>query len=581
MYSAKKWMTFLAYLVFSYLAFITIETHAVSKMVRFQVTGTTNLVKKNILRHLRTLDHNTFQQDEVALNYQVLRSKKSIYSILQAHGYFKPRIQVNIQKSRQGLQVNYHIDPGPVLFISKIHIQLLGEGKKDKKLETLVQILIKKRNQPMSTENYQNLKRNLYKGVISKGYINAQWEKNVVDVDLKHYSSTITLIIDTKTQYTVKSIQLAKNPIDRKLLKKLLPYSKGSPYQLQDIFQAETQLKNLGYFQEVFTQLPARIPSSQIPLFIHLKAAAPFHHKMGIRIGTGLVYALEGELFARYLNSQGHQAGIMGHISNTNQKVLGIYTIPSFQSNFQAYHIQGVLEKQSLDSLGTCYQQFILNSTKLSFNSHLNHFLKIHRECVPQGDQLADFISYFFIGGFSLEHTRFNWFQARHNYKVYFNIQAALKPIFSEVSFLKPELQADYFLYLAPWVKQSYLIFRTRLGFLHTNAIEKLPLSFNFYAGGDEYPRGYTKYKLQKYLTIFSAEYRQLLIGAFYLTPFIDVSYERNVQPNPFKISSGISLLLWIPTIGQLEISWVKKHSTSDTVSSNTHWTGRVSMRDI
>jgi len=80
---------------------------------------------------------------------------------------------------------------------------------------------------PMTTKNYQKIKRTLYKLSILEGYLDATWKTHTIVIDPTAYTATITLTLDTGHQYKVGHIHFIGTSLQEKCLKRYITFTEG------------------------------------------------------------------------------------------------------------------------------------------------------------------------------------------------------------------------------------------------------------------------------------------------------------------------------------------------------------------
>ncbi len=94
--------------------------------LKFKISGVDKDISKNITARLTDIYKNqSFLQDaNPVIEGQI---KQAMYPF----GYFAPRIRI-LNKSKSALQV--HINPGPQMRVTSIHLSLSGEGEQNAQL---------------------------------------------------------------------------------------------------------------------------------------------------------------------------------------------------------------------------------------------------------------------------------------------------------------------------------------------------------------------------------------------------------------------------------------------------------------
>lgn len=529
----------------------------------YSIQGITGSILNNVNIRLKETKKELVTPDALQVQSWYLQSQQVIQNTLKAFGYFKAEVHAQLDKNLSGYHARYHITLGPLLLISQLNIQLQGDGEQNKILQNIIKELSSKKGQGMTTETYQFIKRTLYKTAMAEGYLDAAWTQHVVLINMQNYTATINLTLNTGAQYKIGNIQFAENPLNTDFLMRYLPFKKGDPYRLSEILNVQTILKNTGYFQQASIHTPVGNKTHAIPLKILLSPAPKYYYTVGGGLSTDLGAHFKAEGLIRRVTASGHQIAATAQFSRTQKSFLGLYTIPGDLPNEQQHHIQVERTQHYLNQIKADIYLIGWLFTHQYGKWKVTRFLNLHQETFKNPSDINPTKVFLLMPGLNISQIKTDWYKTIHNYKIHLQIQGAIKPLLSNINLLKSECEVTYFGSLKKWSQYSYVVSRIRLGHIFTDDFEKTPPSLAFYAGGHRYPRGYEEYKLGKNLFSTSIEYRHHLMGLFYLTPFFDISNTSYQEKAFFKGSTGIGLCLWYPSIGNIEVSYVKPYNPS------------------
>lgn len=542
-------------------------TQNVSIKFDYTIKGVPDTVLSVIHSKLKEFEKSTNRLTKNNIRSYYLASKKEIYNTLQALGYFKATIQSHLENNNNHYSATYTIKLGSALTITHLNIQLIGDGKQDNLLQQLVNKLNEKKGCLMSTENYQILKRELYRIMIAEGYLDAQWKEHTVIIDPVKYTATINLSMETGHQYQTGPITFRQKLFSAAFLKHYVTFKEKSPYRLQDLQALQATLKNTGYFQKATIKIPSHPTHHEIPINIDLVPVPKHYHAIRIGYSTNVGFRIKAEKSIRYLNDRGHQATLMGEYSFTHPiTLLGVYSIPGVLAASQQYHIQLGYNQHYVADTPTKVGTFGLFSVRQYPAWNLTSFLKYHYEAFPENSAShIDDYAHLFIPGFIAYVSQINWLEGMHNYEIHLHTQAASRAFLSTIDLFRTEYKLNYFgeysNYLHWWKQYSYLLLRMRLGYTFIPSLQKKLPSFGLYAGGLQYPRGHQEYQASNALFSCTLEYRHCLGNLLYLNFFTDIHPQVNNNHLHLTNSSGIGLALWTPMIGIAEVSLVYKNS--------------------
>jgi translocation and assembly module TamA len=153
----------------------------------------------------------------------------------------------------------------------------------------------------------------------------------------------------------------------------------------------------------------------------------------------------------------------------------------------------------------------------------------------------------------------------RDGYILNFEGRGSYEAVFSDVSFLQFRATAKGIKQL-PWQWAGRLIGRAELGLMTVSDFSQLPVSYRFFAGGDQSVRGYDYKEIGptdasgavlggRYLGAFSIEYEQPVTETWGIAAFVDTGSVTDTFNVAFKTGVGLGVR-WHTLIGPLRVDF-------------------------
>jgi translocation and assembly module TamA len=511
---------------------------------QYQIHGVNDPLLANIKAYLSELKN----------PQQYQQAPDLIRKALQPFGYFKPRIKTSLQKQNDFVQAVYDIEPGPVLHITKVNLQVTGPGASDPTLQALLQKFPLQIGQPLTTPAYDQAKQLLFNTAEQQGYIAAQLTTHEIAIDLKHYTATVTLHLNTGKRHYFGAIHFSQNPYDENFLRRYLSFKEGDPYSTVQLFNLQNTLSNSGYFkQATVAPIHEQAYNQQIPIAVTLTPVASRSYTLGAGYGTDTgPRALFGADWRRVTDS-GQRFSTQLQVSPVQSVLQATYTIPGAKPATDKYTVNSSLMENRLDQ-GT-------SITKQLGVAAIN----------TQGDwqrtvALTEQLEQFQFTGQKAQNSKLlipsvTWIYQHADDPIYthegqrfsFRVQGSTQTLLSSTSFIQSEVQEKY---IHSFNENSRIILRGDVGYTAVENLQTFPLSLRFYAGGTQSMRGYDYQTIGpgRYLAIGSAEYQHRIYGKFSGAVFYDWGNAFDTYPITPEHSTGVGIV-WASPLGPMELT--------------------------
>jgi len=412
-----------------------------------------------------------------------------ITNALQPFGYYRPAIKSNlIQPTPNQWLATYTIDSGPPLRIGLFDFVISGEMKDDPEFKTLIETTPLHQGDIFNHVTYESIKSNLAKLAAERGYFKAVFTKHRVEIDLKTYEARIYLHYDGGLRYRFGDVQIKQDVLKEDLLKRYIPFEKGSPYSLNQVIDLQQALNDSDYFKivEVSPGQP-QVDTNEVPITVKLEPRKRNRYSFGLGYGTDTGARTKFGWEIPRVNKSGHRFSTEAKLSELGYSLSAQYRVPVLnpRTDQMIYSIGEVNEKTDIS-----------DSTVRTVGAALNRNHNLWRESVALNYQQEDYIISTDSGNSTLLIPSVNWSRTWGNdfintidgLRFDISFRGASKNILSDTDFFQAQggIKA-----ITPLGSHNRIIARGRLGATWTQDFHQLPTSVRFFAGGSQSVRGY------------------------------------------------------------------------------------------
>jgi translocation and assembly module TamA len=465
-----------------------------------------------ILDYAKQVDAAKGQYDPSEVQRLFKQGEDDIRKALQPFGWYNPVIKSELKGEAPDWTATYTVDAGPETDIARIDIQLTGEGKDYAPLQRVVSRPHLKQGGRLKHQDYENLKDRLMKAAAAGGYLDANFTRRELRVDVQSNSAEVLLTLDTGPRWYFGDVTIDQDGrLKDSLLRRYVKIVPGQPFDSGKLLDTQFALTDLDYFKlvEVEPQKGKAGPDRRIPIVIHTSSKPPRAYKFGAGYGTDTgPRALAGVEFRR-LNQDGHKLRLTLQPSENISAAIAEYRIPvghtpgdaiSFTSQGLKQNFQGVHE--NLWSLGTAYNTQDGAWQKRYYLTYTSDSYNLQNEPGQTSKLLTP--------GVQFSRTQVNNpILPRRGYFAFLDVHGGTTVLLSDTDFIEGLLKLRG---VVPLARSVRLLGRIEEGAVFVDGFDHLPPSQRFFAGGDESVRGYS------YHSLAPRDARGNLVGGRYLT---------------------------------------------------------------
>lgn len=509
----------------------------------FQITGITDPLLANIQHRLSELPKETlFTYSSEELTALI---EKSMYP----YGFFKPKIQIVPQKNKFLL---IKINPEAPLRITHLSVNIVGVGRNNSAIQNALHKLPIHLGSTLNSLEYEAAKQTLMNTALEEGYKEASFDKAEILIDRNRYTSEVTLVFNTGSQYLFGQVRFDPTYISPKLLARYIPFHYGNPFSNNAILGLNDSLTSSGYFKSVaINPLPSE--NLMVPLQVHVEPAARVNYSLGLGYGTDTGPRGQAGVHIMPVNPLGHKFNAVALGSFRENTIKSQYVIPGSQPLIDQYEITGSLSNFHYNS---GYSNSALFS--LAKKHNLPHF-----QSVLALNNLQERFHYRYqpnenIFSFYPQAT-LTWIKksdllfSPSGYAVTMDAFIANKNVLSQINFAQASLDAKIAVMLEP-IRTRFLL-HGLVGTTQINNIDTLPLSLALLLGGSDTLKGYSYNSIGpgKIVNYAGIEIQKETKPKWFLIGFFDTGDVYDPTPHNRLSDAGLGLM-WLSPLGPIKV---------------------------
>ncbi|EAQ97826.1 autotransporter assembly complex protein TamA [Congregibacter litoralis] len=465
--------------------------------LRYKVEGVNKEVRENIRAYLGESPSERGAVERFLSTAPLLAAKA-----LEALGYYEHEIDLQVDREGDPWRATLFVVPGEPLRYTAVSVRLLGEGADDGSLSAVVDARSPKPGDPLHHGRYTDLKRELLQVARRRGYFDAAFAENRVDLDVARQQATLSLIFDAGPRYRFGAVSLDEAVMDPGLLERLLPFKTGEPYEQRLLLELRQRLLRLGYFGSVtvLPDLPKRsLPT--VPIDIALTKAPRHSYEVGVGFSTDTRQRLSLVWQSPRLNRWGHSQETALRWSPVNPQARVTYSIPLDDPANDVLQLIARLEDNEFGDLESEQQEFRLRRERTKDGTVRSVQVRALRE--RWGVFENNFDAGFILAGASLSsrYRRGDAVDPRSGVSQFYSLEGASADVGSDEDLLRLYGSVHG---VRRFNERWRAVGRLEAGMLWTSSEEPqdLPPSLAFFAGGDNSIRGYAYQSLGREVSI-------------------------------------------------------------------------------
>lgn len=464
-------------------AFVAPRAHAT-----VEVTGVDGAVAANVLAYIN-LDEEPCSAPRWRIEQQYRGAPARIGEALQAYGYYEPKIDPSLEFADECWRVVFAIEPGTPVRIRGFDVQLVGDAQRDPEFAAALAESQLQSGAVLQHGAYELLKRRWSDLARDRGYAEAAFVVNRIDVFPAQHAADIALTFDSAVRYTFGRTEFVQDIVTDQLVRSYQGFREGEPYDGRRVTELYVSLADSGYFRniDVRTLDPDR-EAHTIPVEIVLSGAARRQISYGVGFSTDTGPRFRFGRNNRRFNERGHQFGVNAQLSPVISEFQANYRLPIDGSRVEWFNFDAGIERENTDtSESERLELGVRRILERPGNWTRTQMLALRVEDFAVADQ--DERSRLLMPGIDWTRIRAdNAIRPTQGSRLSLELRGATDAIYSDTSFVQAIAQGKWIWSLP---NGGRFLVRGQVGATAKSAFDELPASVRFFAGGDNSVRGY------------------------------------------------------------------------------------------
>lgn len=489
--------------------------------LRVVIEGVNSEQLDNINAFLKIKAMTEDRQSAEAIEYWFRKAPNKINTALRALGYYAPEIKSELDVESEDYIAKFFVSAGEPVLISNVDLIINGEGRADKNFIKIISDAKALQGKKLNHAYYELIKGSLSNYSVAMGYFDAEFIKKELRVNPDTHQAFVEIIFDSGKRYLFGNVQIAEGKLDKKFIRKFIPFEYGDFYNSEQIIKLRSRLLSSQYFESVSVRRGIKPQGNERhwPVIIEYKTKKRDRYDYGVGYGTDSGVRVSFVYSNRLATANGHRYKYSASISETVNKTGFEYMFPDQDPLNDIYSFSIDYEREELD---------ISISEKYSAGIQRRHVKEgdwtriVYLKYIEERFSVADD-----SGCSTLLTPGISWLQSKSNsrirptkgWRASLDLFGAYEDLLSDLSFLQLRSNFKYIFGLGEDVR---LIGRGEFGgtYITDEDFSQLPPSLRFFAGGDNSVRGYP------FKTLSQFEDGEAAGGRYILTGSMEVEYQ-------------------------------------------------------
>ncbi|WP_426116890.1 autotransporter assembly complex protein TamA [Pseudomonas sp. DSP3-2-2] len=522
------------------------------------------------------------ERDQESLEHFSIGALEQAQRASQALGYYQARVDSEVVTGKNGtLQLVINVQAGEPIHLRNVTVRVDGPAASLKAFRIPESAALKS-GAVLNHGHYEDAKRLILNQASRYGFFSGRFTQQRLSVDPAAGVADIDLVYDSGPRYSLGKVSFSGDaPFDDDLLRRMVPFKEGTPYDSELIAELNQAMQASGYFEGVRVDAaPTAAVGQSIPVTVALDTRKPRTMGLGLGYSTDVGPRGKANWTRHWVNPQGHSYGIESELSAPRQNVGLWYDIPldppltdklRYAGGYQYEEIAGTDSLSKLLTVGPEWHSRLPSGWERVIS------LKWQREEYRLGDDSG--LSTLLMPGISYSFLRSdNRIDPHNGYRLQFDAQVAKEGLMSDSNLLHGNVLLKGLTTLG---QNHRLLGRVQFGGNATNGYKSIPPSLRFFAGGDQSVRGYDYQTLSpensdgdriggRYMVAGSVEYQYSIAEKWRVATFVDQGNSFNTLNLP-SLKTGVGIgVRWVSPVGPLRLDLA--HALDDDGGIRLHF---------
>jgi len=479
---------------------------------------------------------------------------------LEPFGYYYPAIETTLEQDDTCWRAMLSIDPGAPVLLRNVEISLTTPPEEPADFADITSATTLVAGAQLRHSDYETLKESLQVRAAERGYVEATFSKNSIEVWPEKNAADISLQYDSGPRYSFGPIRQEQELLDPGLVSAFFDFETGMPYDNRLLTKAYNDLSLSGYFGRI-ELLPEyeRAEDRQIPIRVMLEPADRIEYTIGVGLSTDTGPRVRAGYHNRRVNRRGHRFKSDIGVSSVIQGIVAEYRKPLADPRSEWLSYTAALSNEDTDTFDSDTARVgVRRSKRLGSNWIRTLSLDLSYDRFDVSDESSRTRLVLPAIAFDHKHADRDILPTRGR-RLGLELRGTSESVGSDTSFLQAIVGGRIVYSISA---EGRLLARAKVGFTAKSEFDELPPSVRFFAGGDESVRGFGYNTLGpkdelgnviggSNLLVASVEYEHRLRGNFYGAVFVDAGNAFDDVDVDAAVGAGLGLK-WVSPVGPL-----------------------------
>lgn len=493
-----------------YLLALSISPSTWSQVLQVELTGLEGDLRDNTLIWLGSPP----DSPQARANY-LYAARERVENSLQALGYYRPDIRLNLDRTAQPWRLDIEVDPGERVHLREVNVQFIGDALVDPAFLDLLAAPGLAPGDPLNHEVYESFKRRVSSLGERRGYFDGRFTLSRIEVEPIGATADVQLVYDSGRRYAFGKLRVDQTYLREDLLQPLLAMEPGAAYDQALLQKTQASLQRTGYFSTVILRpQPQQAEAGRVPLDMELFPSRRHSFDVGIGYSTDTEDRVSLTWRTPRINRHGHSQETRLQYSSVNPSGRINYFIPLEHPLNDLLQLGVRVEDNEFGDLDSHQKELSVRREIKRDQWIYGYGLRgLNESWSSRGlRRQNDYL----LPGFSISRrTRTgSLVNPRQGFSQWYRTEAAHTSLGSEIDMLRA---LATFGYITSFGQRHRMVFRSDIGaaFLSDGDRDDLAPSLSFFAGGSQSIRGFGYQSLGEEVEVVddAGETRVLVVG--------------------------------------------------------------------
>jgi len=545
--------------------------------LEFSVVGLQGEQKKNVLAYLGAAP----ESDQSRLNFLV-SAKEKVEGALQALGYYKPEIEIDLQRTEPKWRLRIVVNAGNPVLIRDISIQIMGAAANDENFTRLTSDIDFASGDVLHHGRFESFRKNLLSLGQRRGYLRGEMVASRIEVEVEADTADIVLWYGSGPRLRFGEIVVDSTLIDDDLFDSMLTFQPGDYFDQARLQEFQSRLQRTNYFSSVIV-LPQRGRSldDQVPIAVNLQRAKRHSFDVGLGYSTDTEERMSLTWRTPRINRYGHSQQTRLEYSPINPSGRFTYSIPVADPLTDVVQLWARVEENEFGDIDSRQNELGVKRETKTRNWIYGYSLRELNESWDIGGYSPSNDYLLFGGSVSRRTHRGSIVDPEEGFSQLYTVEGASDELGSDLDLVRVTAALRYVMTPVP---RNRVVTRLDLGRVKIANGDRRDLapSLAFFAGGSQSIRGYSYQSLGDELTVvepngdtktFVVGGDRLVIGSleyqYYFTAnwrgalFVDAGDAFNSGEFDAKVGAGFGVH-YVTPVGPVRVELANSVSEDD-----------------